>query len=111
MIAQNDTSNLHRINAVSFTTTEACDGEFVIADNSGKTQKGFDYNTLSKCFSCFHMLIHLYLIYILARLSFVCQCNKCAMILYCLKFFQDFRNDLEPSRLTVTRGCCTGWPH
>ena len=37
MIAYNDTNNLHRIHAVSFSTTEACDGEFVIADNSGRT--------------------------------------------------------------------------
>ena len=41
MIPFNDTSNLHRIHAVSFSATEASDAEFLIADNSGRDPRSY----------------------------------------------------------------------
>ena len=35
MITYNDTANPHRINAVAFSTTELCKGEFSVSDSSG----------------------------------------------------------------------------
>ena len=60
MIAYNDTSNLHRIHAVSFSTTEASDGEFVIADNSGRTPNRFHRIASLNCFNNFCTLILFY---------------------------------------------------